>query len=588
MVMVSWLLMTALAVAEPVGNAGTTTEANTVLTATEIYGLLDDERWSKGTVEARRLLAEDPTSAVAHLTLGDALSHYPNEDGNTFAAFDSWMTAKKLSNTRSSIHKVAEQRLAWALKQTGILKLTPSQFMDSDGFHPQMTVEVFASQQVDWVPRIDRVNGGIYITNIPVGDVVLKIQPAPELPTVVWSGSSAVGSFQKVSVPTTLEGVEGVFSAGTLLSYNKEGRHRIDQMVQELIGKPHVSFHEYSTQMVNLPVAPMPMESVTTFIGSHGEQIVYNNGANQTLVGGQYIVAVEKNGTVTYGDMVVHPDLSAKTLSDFVLQDDQRRDTMIDPSRTVLNKTPSIEHSSAYGHLNAPETSVEEVISTVAEDAQDAVQKESEPESSPVVNNATPTSVNTVDTVPAQSDEPQKTAVDVAVDTTTKSSEEAALPDVNAAEPFDMPELDESDKSDQSERTTDPIVENMPVEVPSGDSATLEWVYDDSRSAKIHKATLIAAGVGTLYTGFSMYRADVFADLANAERKSQSSFNEYQQSSATWERQMLVGGVTTGHLLAFYLGTNVVEWCCIQGGTTEESSVPVLQDLGKESLEKEQ
>ena len=97
MVMVSWLLMTALAVAEPVGNAGTTTEANTVLTATEIYGLLDDERWSKGTVEARRLLAEDPTSAVAHLTLGDALSHYPNEDGNTFAAFDSWMTAKNPS-----------------------------------------------------------------------------------------------------------------------------------------------------------------------------------------------------------------------------------------------------------------------------------------------------------------------------------------------------------------------------------------------------------------------------------------------------------------------------------------------------------
>jgi hypothetical protein len=111
---------------------------------------------------------------------------------------------------------------------------------------------------------------------------------------------------------------------------------------------------------------------------------------------------------------------------------------------------------------------------------------------------------------------------------------------------------------------------------------------------------LIAAGVGALYTGFSMYRADVLADLANAERKSQSSFNDYEQSSASWERQMLVGGVTTGHVLAFYLGTNVVEWCCVEGREgregedggqvekTEASSLSVPQDLGEQSLEKEQ
>ena len=46
MVIVSWLLMTAIAVAQPVGNTSAATEENSVLTATEIYRLLDEERWS--------------------------------------------------------------------------------------------------------------------------------------------------------------------------------------------------------------------------------------------------------------------------------------------------------------------------------------------------------------------------------------------------------------------------------------------------------------------------------------------------------------------------------------------------------------
>ena len=87
--MLSWTLMASLAMAEPDRNE--ITESNSavsaiqpVLTPQEIYQLLDEERWSKGVVEARRLLATEPSNGLAHLTLGDALSHYPKEDGDVW------------------------------------------------------------------------------------------------------------------------------------------------------------------------------------------------------------------------------------------------------------------------------------------------------------------------------------------------------------------------------------------------------------------------------------------------------------------------------------------------------------------------
>ena len=58
--------------AEPVS------EINEIRSPKEIYTLLDAQQWESGIKEAKRLLESQPTSAIAFLTLGDALAHYSN------------------------------------------------------------------------------------------------------------------------------------------------------------------------------------------------------------------------------------------------------------------------------------------------------------------------------------------------------------------------------------------------------------------------------------------------------------------------------------------------------------------------------
>ena len=153
--MLSWTLMASLAMAEPDRNEITesnpaVTAPQPILTPQEIYQLLDDERWSKGVIEARRLLAAEPSSGLAYLTLGDALSHYPNGDGDIYLAFDAWMTAKTLTPSRSSLNKIAQKRLAWALERSGIIKLEPSTFVGTNGFGEGIRVEAFSHLELDW------------------------------------------------------------------------------------------------------------------------------------------------------------------------------------------------------------------------------------------------------------------------------------------------------------------------------------------------------------------------------------------------------------------------------------------------------
>ena len=131
------------------------------------------------------------------------------------------------------------------------------------------------------------------------------------------------------------------------MPYLETGRQAIDAVVQSTIVDPRISFDHLANTMVLLPKAPVPAGSVTTFISQYNERIVYNNGARQTLIGGLYVLEVDKNGKKTYADIVVHSDLSVETIRQLVLNDDLRRSEKESPIiRETMDDSQVIEPDS--------------------------------------------------------------------------------------------------------------------------------------------------------------------------------------------------------------------------------------------------
>ena len=111
--------LTTTILAVPVG------EPANILSPKQIYGLMDTQDWAAAIESAEALVQAEPNNALAYLTLGDALAHYPNEDGDIYAAFDAWMLAKDTAQSASKIWKISKQRLVWSLDRSGIVKLIP-------------------------------------------------------------------------------------------------------------------------------------------------------------------------------------------------------------------------------------------------------------------------------------------------------------------------------------------------------------------------------------------------------------------------------------------------------------------------------
>ena len=156
-----------------------------VLTAPEIYALLDAKDWSKGIEAARVLVDVQPQSATAHIVLGDPLSHYLPEDGDVFSAFDAWMQAKELSPQKSSTWNVAKERLGWCLERSGINKISPSPSSKQKGWSKDFTYTLQTSRNLDLSIRTDVMMGGVYITNISIGEVILEVKTSKELPFII-------------------------------------------------------------------------------------------------------------------------------------------------------------------------------------------------------------------------------------------------------------------------------------------------------------------------------------------------------------------------------------------------------------------
>ena len=146
-----------------------------VMTPKQIYELIDNGRYDEAKVQATILKERQSDNPVAYLALGDALVYYPNDDGDIYAAFDMWAQAKALSSPKDAKWAFAQERLAWSLERSGVLKLIPSSRKTVAGLNQNMFHKLYMSQTVDIPLRTDVMLGGMYFTNLPTGDFILEI-----------------------------------------------------------------------------------------------------------------------------------------------------------------------------------------------------------------------------------------------------------------------------------------------------------------------------------------------------------------------------------------------------------------------------
>ena len=73
-------------------------EPSVVMTPKQIYELMDNGQYDEAKIQATILKERQSDNPVAYLALGDAVAHYPNDDGDVYAAFDMWVQAKALSS----------------------------------------------------------------------------------------------------------------------------------------------------------------------------------------------------------------------------------------------------------------------------------------------------------------------------------------------------------------------------------------------------------------------------------------------------------------------------------------------------------
>ena len=95
-------------------------------------------------------------------------------------------TGKSIEFSKDANWDFAQERLAWSLERSGVLKLIPSSRKTVAGLNKNMFHKLYTSQTVDIPLRTDVMLGGMYFTNLPTGDFILEIpKPVPNLPHLV-------------------------------------------------------------------------------------------------------------------------------------------------------------------------------------------------------------------------------------------------------------------------------------------------------------------------------------------------------------------------------------------------------------------
>lgn len=248
------------------------TPSVSLLSPKQIYALLDSGLYEQAIASAELLVATYPKSGLAYLTLGDALSHYPKEDGDIYAAFDAWIKAKDI-RPNGKYAKIANKRLKWALERSGIVKLIPNG-AEVEGEWPEgFSYELTSSQELDLSVRTDFMLGGVYVTNIPVGKVVLEITPGTGYPTIVQSFDITPGELRKIQVPVDLNKLQDAIEKGIYTTSTN-------------------NWPSLSKKGLRLDALDLPSEYTVKFINSASEEIAYTVEEPQLLPLDNYTVHV--------------------------------------------------------------------------------------------------------------------------------------------------------------------------------------------------------------------------------------------------------------------------------------------------------
>lgn len=296
-----------------------------ILSAKEIYALLDAKKWEKGIIAAQVLVATQPNSALAYLTLGDALAHYPDGDGDIYLAFDAWMKTKELSPSNSSMWKTAKERLGWSLERSGIVKFTPNSSTGQKGWSKDFAYTLQTSRDLDLTLRTDFMLGGVYITNIPTGDVILEVTPSAHLPTIVQKYSITSGELRKIYIPTDAEELQKAIDRGEYLLKDAGGTEMLDKFIQSSLQTENSLYQQFESKSFNIPKVDIPQNCSVYFIDKNGIRTTYADAVEHPLSGGKYLVQVDKKGTQSFGDLIIHPNITEQSVQNVIANDASRR-----------------------------------------------------------------------------------------------------------------------------------------------------------------------------------------------------------------------------------------------------------------------
>jgi hypothetical protein len=346
------------------------------LSPKQIYGLMDTQDWAAAIESAEALVQAEPNNALAYLTLGDALAHYPNEDGDIYAAFDAWMLAKDTAQSASKIWKISKQRLVWSLDRSGIVKLIPDLTTGQTGWSNEFSYSIRAAQNLDWKPRTDFMLGAVFLTNIPFGEFILEITPDSGLPTIVQKYKIGTNKLKKITIPLDQETLQALVNSGEYVFKDSGGKEIIDKYIQDLLPLESNVLKEFKTTTNMLPLVKLPEDTIVQLTDTDGEQFTYKPSARQIVKGGQYLVKVVQNGETTYGDLVIHPDITNTSVNAIFNNSSNRRKTptniensnkiVTEPIPMVQKDVLTTEQEEAVPTVQQKETTL--IVSPSAED----------------------------------------------------------------------------------------------------------------------------------------------------------------------------------------------------------------------------
>ena len=270
-----------------------------------------------------------PDNPIAYLALGDALAHYPNDDGDIYAAFDIWVQAKALSSVKDANWEFAQERLAWSLERSGVLKLIPSSRKTVAGLNKNMFHKLYTEQTVDIPLRTDVMLGGMYFTNLPTGEFVLEIKPVPSLPHLVQKYTLSPGQLKKIVVPLTEEEVKIAIEQGHFVWKEMEGQSIIDTYQRT---SDDVEDQVVEIQSHLLPNIEIPQGISVVLRNQDGEEFDYESG--KEVLEGTYSAIVKYKKTRLEGTLVIPNDIEAQSVVSLV-------ESLNKPSRKSLKENKS-------------------------------------------------------------------------------------------------------------------------------------------------------------------------------------------------------------------------------------------------------